>query len=156
MALETELRKAVFRKGKIGDLEFWQQELVKAAKEAREHAVPPISKYFVGAAVLAESGNIYQGANYESAVFTPTVHAEMMAIDAAIFKRERKFKALVCYVGEGPGIPCGLCRQKIYEADASMQVIGANEKGEVIVTTIEDLLPFGFSLKELGIDMSKY
>ena len=80
----------------------------------------------------------------------------MKAIDRAIVERERKFKAIAIYVGIGPGIPCGLCRQKIDEASENMQVIGANEQGEVIVTTIEDLFPFGFSAKDLGIDISKY
>ncbi|MBR9691914.1 cytidine deaminase [Candidatus Woesearchaeota archaeon] len=156
MALEEIAKKPSFKKGKIEDLEPWQKELVEAAKEARKHAVPPYSEYYVGAAVLAESGKIYQGANYESALYTPTVHAEMMAIDKAIFEGEREFKALACYVGEGPGVPCGLCRQKIYEAGDSMEVIGANEKGEIIITKIEDLLPFGFSAKHLGVDISKY
>ena len=156
MTLEKITKESNFYKGHIEDLEPWERELVESAKLAKEQAVPPFSEYYVGAAVLAVSGKIYQGANYESAVYTPTVHAEMMAIDSAIFAGERIFKALVCYVGEGPGIPCGLCRQKIYEADENMQVIGANEKGEVIVTTVEDLLPLGFSSKELGIDISKY
>jgi len=156
MPLEKVVESRSFQKGRTEDLEPWQQELVQAAKEARKHAVPPFSNYSVGAAVLAESGKIYQGANYESAVYTLTHHAEMMAIDRAIFDGERRFKALACYVGKGPGVPCGLCRQKIYEAGKNMQVIGANEDGEVIVTTIEDLLPFGFSSENLGIDMTKF
>ena len=156
MVLEEIAKNPSFKKGKIEDLEPWQRELVEAAKEARGHAVPPYSQYFVGAAVLAESGKIYQGANYESAVYTPTVHAEMMAINQAIFAGERKFKALAVYVGKGPGVSCGLCRQKAYEADTNMQMIGANEDGEVIIASIENLLPFGFSSKELGIDISKY
>ena len=145
-----------YSQGMYSHLEEWQKKLIDAAKEARAHAVPPFSHYQVGAALVTASGKIYQGANYESAVYTQTAHAEIMAIDRAIFEGERSFKAIAVYVGNGPGIPCGLCRQKIYEADTAMQVIGANEKGEVIVTTIEDLLPFGFNAKALGIDISKY
>ncbi|MEE9525562.1 MAG: cytidine deaminase [Candidatus Woesearchaeota archaeon] len=143
-------------KGQIADLENWQKELVHAAKEAREKAVAPLSNYKVGAALLTTTGKIYTGANYESATYTLTAHAEMTAINKAIFDKKRKFKAIAVYVGEGPGIPCGLCRQKIFEADDTMQVIGANSHKEARVTTIIDLLPLGFSLKDLGIDISKY
>jgi cytidine deaminase len=150
------IEQRTFLKAGYPELEDWMKQLVDEAKEAMQHAVPPVSGYHVGAAILAASGKIYKGANYESAIHNNCSHAEMMSIDKAIFAGERKFSAIAISVVNGPGLPCGNCRQKIYEADSQMQVIGSNQKGEIIITTIDDLFPLGFSARDLGIDISKY
>lgn len=123
-----------------------KQELLNAALSAREHAYAPYSKFLVGAAVLAKSGKIYTGCNIENASYGLTVCAERNALFSAVGAGEREFTAL-CVVGdtEVPISPCGACRQVMAEFKVP-RIILANLKGDVKEYTLEELLPYGFSL----------
>ena len=123
-----------------------KQELLNAALSARERAYAPYSKFLVGAAVLAKSGKIYTGCNIENASYGLTVCAERNALFSAIGAGEREFIAL-CVVGdtEAPISPCGACRQVMAEFKVP-RIILANLKGDVKEYTLEELLPYGFSL----------
>ena len=123
-----------------------KQELLKAALDARLKAYAPYSKFLVGAAVLAASGKIYTGCNIENASYGLTVCAERNALFNAVGAGERKFTAL-CVVGdmEGPISPCGACRQVMAEFKVPC-IILANLKGEVKEYSLEELLPYGFTL----------
>lgn len=122
------------------------KELLEAALVARERAYAPYSKFLVGAAVRAESGKIYTGCNIENASYGLTVCAERNALFSAVGAGERKFTAL-CVVGdtEGPISPCGACRQVMAEFKVPC-IILANLKGDVKEYTLEELLPYGFTL----------
>ena len=123
-----------------------KQELLNAALSARERAYAPYSKFLVGAAVLAKSGKIYTGCNIENASYGLTVCAERNALFSAVGAGEREFNAL-CVVGdtEAPISPCGACRQVMAEFKVPC-IILANLKGDVTEYTLEELLPYGFSL----------
>ena len=122
------------------------KELLEAALAARERAYAPYSKFLVGAAVRAESGKIYTGCNVENASYGLTVCAERNALFSAVGAGERKFTAL-CVVGdtEEPISPCGACRQVMAEFKVPC-IILANLKGDVKEYTLEELLPYGFTL----------
>ena len=122
------------------------KELLEVALVARERAYAPYSKFLVGAAVRAESGKIYTGCNVENASFGLTVCAERNALFAAVGAGERKFTAL-CVVGdtEEPISPCGACRQVMAEFKVPC-IILANLQGDVKEYTLEELLPYGFTL----------
>ena len=123
-----------------------KQELLNAALSARERAYAPYSKFLVGAAVLAKSGKIYTGCNIENASYGLTVCAERNALFSAVGAGEREFIAL-CVVGdtEAPISPCGACRQVMTEFKVP-RIILANLKDDVKECTLEELLPYGFSL----------
>ena len=123
-----------------------KQELLNAALSARERAYAPYSKFLVGAAVLAKSGKIYTGCNIENASYGLTVCAERNALFSAVGAGEREFTAL-CVVGdtEAPISPCGACRQVMAEFKVP-RIILANLRGDVKEYTLEELLPYGFSL----------
>ena len=123
-----------------------KQELLNAALSARERAYAPYSKFMVGAAVMANSGKIYTGCNIENASYGLTVCAERNALFSAVGAGEREFTAL-CVVGdtEAPISPCGACRQVMAEFKVP-RIILANLKGDVKEYTLEELLPYGFSL----------
>ena len=123
-----------------------KQELLNAALSARERAYAPYSKFLVGASVLAKSGKIYTGCNIENASYGLTVCAERNALFSAVGAGEREFTAL-CVVGdtEEPISPCGACRQVMAEFKVP-RIILANLKGDVKEYTLEELLPYGFSL----------
>ena len=122
------------------------KELLNAALEARLKAYAPYSKFLVGAAVRAESGKIYTGCNIENASYGLTVCAERNALFSAVGAGERKFTAL-CVVGDTaePISPCGACRQVMAEFKVE-RIILANIKGDVKEYTLEELLPYGFTL----------
>ena len=122
------------------------KELLEAALAARERAYAPYSKFLVGAAVRAESGKIYTGCNIENASYGLTVCAERNALFSAVGAGERKFTALYV-VGdtEEPISPCGACRQVMAEFKVPC-IILANLQGDVKEYTLEELLPYGFTL----------
>ncbi|MFD3448125.1 cytidine deaminase [Microbacteriaceae bacterium 4G12] len=125
--------------------------LIKQAIEARKQAYAPYSKFQVGAAVLTKKGNVFLGCNVENASYGLTNCAERTAIFTAVANGEQEIEA-IAVVGDtdGPVSPCGACRQVIAEfCDANAKVILANLKGDVLETSVKELLPWGFSPKDL-------
>ena len=122
------------------------KELVLEAIEARKMAYAPYSNFMVGAALLTKDGKVYRGCNIENASYGLTVCAERNALFNAVGAGERKFTAL-CVVGdtEAPISPCGACRQVMAEFKVSC-IILANLQGDVKEYTLEELLPYGFTL----------
>ena len=129
-------------------------ELLNAAISAREKSYCPYSNFAVGAALLTQSGKVYTGANIESSTHTPTVCAERVAFFNAVHDGERSFQA-ICIVGGRSGCdistfcaPCGVCRQVMAEfCDGSFKIILSDGSEEKILT-LDELLPFRFSLSE--------
>ncbi len=120
------------------------QQLIEAAIAASQHAYIPYSRYRVGAALLAASGDVYGGCNIESVSFTPTVCAERTALFKAVSEGQREFSA-IAVVTRDAGSPCGVCRQMMYEFAPDMRVILADLAGNShLVTTLRELLPHGF------------
>ena len=125
------------------------EELIKIAKEYREHAYVPYSKFKVGAAVLTGSGKVYGGCNIENASYPVTNCAERTAIFKAVSEGETKLTAIAVVADtEDPCSPCGACRQVMAEFRIP-KIIMTNMKGNTKVVTLEELLPFAFSDKDL-------
>jgi cytidine deaminase len=124
-------------------------DLVRIANQVRKWAYVPYSKYRVGAAVLTESGRIYDGVNIENAAYPVTVCAERVAIFKAVSNGEKEFQAIAVVTKNG-GMPCGSCRQVMAEFSPEMLVIIADET-ETIRTekTVADLLPGAFRADSL-------
>ena len=128
--------------------------LMEAAVAARQYAYSPYSGYRVGAALLGRSGRIYTGCNVENAGYTPTNCAERTAVFKAVSEGEREFTAIAVVGGSGDSIdpactPCGVCRQVLAEfCDPTMPVI-LGEPNSLRVMTLEELLPFAFTSKNL-------
>jgi len=124
-------------------------DLVRIAKQARQWAYAPYSKYKVGAAVLTESGRIYEGANVENAAYPVTMCAERIAVFTAVSHGERKFQA-VAVVTENGGTPCGSCRQVLAEFGTDILVIIADENEKIrMEKTVSELLPGSFGPQDL-------
>lgn len=121
------------------------EQLVGLARKARENAYCPYSKFAVGAALLAQSGKVYLGANCENASFGGTICAERAALTAAVTAGERKFKVLAVAAGETPVFPCGICRQVLSEFGEITVVCAAAKGEEFKVTTLSALLPDAFT-----------
>lgn len=145
------------KKVRFKDLSHPEQVLVIAAEAARKNAYVPYSKYKVGAALIADNGKIYSGCNVENAVYK-VPHAEENAIQAMADDGGREIIVLCC-VAENGGIPCGSCRQFIWEFcdnNSSVKIMGVDSKRNVHITTIGELLPYPFGPKNLGVNPKKH
>ena len=121
-----------------------RKNLVEAARHARQWAYVPYSHYQVGAALLTESGKVYEGVNIENAAYPTTICAERVAVFKAVSEGEDGFTAIAIVTSNG-GMPCGSCRQVMAEFNHKMTVIIADEKGKIIKeTSLEKLLPDAF------------
>jgi len=126
------------------------QTLLDQAIEARKKAYAPYSKFQVGAALLTKDKQVFLGCNIENASYGLTNCAERTAIFKAVSEGEKEIEAIVV-VGdtEGPIAPCGACRQVMAEfCDKDTKIILANLNGATAETTIDELLPGAFSLKD--------
>jgi cytidine deaminase len=121
-----------------------RQRLVEAAVQARRWAYAPYSHYAVGAAVLTDSGKLYDGVNVENAAYPAGICAERVALFKAISEGERNFLALAVATSNG-GTPCGSCRQVMAEFGIDMLVLVADSNGVVVAEqAVADLLPGAF------------
>ena len=126
-----------------------KMELVRIAKQVRNWAHVPYSHYAVGAAVLTESGKIYEGVNVENAAYPDSICAERTAIFTAVSNGEKKFQA-IAVVTENGGTPCGSCRQVMAEFGMDILVIIADEKENIIMEKkLIELLPGAFTPDDL-------
>lgn len=125
-------------------------ELVAAARQARQHAYAPYSRFAVGAAVLMASGRVFAGANVENASFGLTMCAERVAIGAAVAAGEREIRAVAVVTDAvSPTPPCGACRQVIQELGPGAVIVAQTERGDRCTWTIGALLPSAFGSEQL-------
>ena len=124
-----------------------RKELYENALEARKNAYVPFSGFKVGAALLTEDGSVYTGVNVENSSYGATICAERTAFVKAISEGHRKFKAIAVTAGEEQeSLPCGICRQFMYEFAPDMEIITGTDIEQLNVRTLEQLLPDGFRL----------
>ncbi|MGL4361933.1 MAG: cytidine deaminase [Cellulosilyticaceae bacterium] len=127
-----------------------EQMLIKKAKEVMKNAYAPYSNFQVGAALLADNGEIYTGCNVENASFGATNCAERTAIFKAISEGEQSFKAIAIVSSSGEyTYPCGICMQVIGEFMPQGSVILENSQGEIKKNTVKELLPHHFNTNDL-------
>ena len=131
--------------------------LFAAATAARAKAHAPYSKFFVGAALVDESGRIHSGCNIENAAYPEGWCAETTAIGHLVMAGGKMITAALVVADRidherTPGgrfcTPCGGCRQRLAEfADRDVVVWAADPEGRHQKFTIAELLPAGFSLE---------
>lgn len=128
-----------------------KQEWIDTAVKAMDRAYVPYSKFPVGAALITETGEIFQGCNIENASFGLTNCAERTAFFKAVSEGNVSFSHLVVAgETEDPISPCGACRQVMVEfCDPNMPVTLVNTKGDVKETTVSGLLPYSFESDQM-------
>jgi cytidine deaminase len=127
-----------------------KRHLIEEAKKAMQHAYAPYSHFKVGAAVLTTNGKIYTGCNVENASYGATNCAERTAIFKAVSEGETTFSA-IAIVGSKNAFtyPCGICRQVIAEFMQDGLLIFENEQGEIQTLSLNEVLPYSFTQKNL-------
>lgn len=124
--------------------------LIAAATAARANAWAPMSDYRVGAAIRCVDGTIVVGCNVEHVVLPLTCCAEQVAVHTAVAMGHREMTEVAVVTNSSPpASPCGACRQVMIAWGIS-RVVMANDRGEVVVSTLAELLPLAFGAKDLG------
>lgn len=116
------------------------EELIDIAWKAREQAYAPYSEFQVGAALLAENGQVFPGCNVENISYGLTNCAERVAIGAAVASGIRNFEKVVVVADtKEPISPCGACRQVLAEFGVKT-IILANREGSMTFS-LDELFP---------------
>ena len=122
-------------------------ELTDAAKAAMAKAYAPYSKFPVGAAALTTDGRIISGANVEIALEVLWLSDESSLFSELFRTGGGKLAAFECVDGQGePLMPCGRCRQLLYEHSAEGMLLQTT----VGIKTIQEVLPEAFGPEDLN------
>ena len=128
------------------------QQLLAAARQAREQAYAPYSRFAVGAALLDEQGRIHAGCNIENAAYPQGQCAEATAIGHLVLAGGRRIvAAVVVGVADSAVTPCGGCRQRLREFAADELPIWSADLHNVSGRfTLGQLLPSSFGPEHLN------
>ncbi|MCQ4636314.1 cytidine deaminase [Anaerovorax odorimutans] len=124
------------------------EELYKIADKAKQNAYVPFSKFQVGAALLTADGQVFTGVNVENSSYGGTICAERTAFVKAISEGARQFSAIAVASSGGEALPCGICRQFMYEFCPELDVITGKDENSLRVQPLNRLLPEGFRLEK--------
>lgn len=126
------------------------ERLTKLAVEAMHFAYAPYSRFRVGAALEADSGEVFTGCNVENASYGLAICAERAALAAAVAQGRRRFRRIVVAVeGDRAVAPCGACRQVLAEFGDRLEVHGVAGKDRKR-WLLAELLPAAFGPEALG------
>lgn len=138
------------------------KELIDMALAMTKKSYAPYSHFHVGAAVLAESGKAYCGANVENASYGASICAERSAIFQAVNAGERRFVAIAIAGGKDGEItdycaPCGMCRQVMREFGdpATLMIHIAKSPTDYRSYTLAELLPESFGPDNLSVSQGE-
>lgn len=125
--------------------------LIEAAREVRENAWVPYSRFKVGAAIRAASGRVYVGCNVENVAYPEGTCAEAGAIAAMVAAGDTRIAEIVVIADSPtPVAPCGGCRQKIAEfAAPDATVTMATTDGTVLARSVAEILPGRFDAAQM-------
>jgi cytidine deaminase len=118
------------------------RELYERAVAISTNAYAPYSSFLVGAVLRARDGTLFDGVNVENAAYPLGVCGEKSAYVAAVTAgyKPGDFDLIAITAS-----PCGGCRQWHVEFRVD-RVVYANNEGELVERTPEELLPDHFLL----------
>lgn len=120
-----------------------ERALIDAARQVRASAYAPYSKFRVGAAIWAPTGEVFSGANVENSAYPVGLCAEHNALGALASAGHRSFVAVVIAASRAIP-PCGKCRQALAEFGGNPLVLMVGEDEVVEKTSMHALLPSAF------------
>lgn len=117
-----------------------------AANAAMHKAYVPYSKFPVGAAALTDDGRIVSGCNVENASYGITLCAECSLVSDLFMSGGGRLVAFTCVDGLGATLmPCGRCRQLLFEHSAEGMVLETVSG----LKTIDEVIPDAFGPRQL-------
>ena len=121
-------------------------ELHRAAIEVMQHAYAPYSRFKVGVAAFADDGRIITGCNVENAAYGVGLCAECGLVSSLHATGGGRLVAIACVDQHGEALmPCGRCRQLLYEHGGAAAVIMTPEG----IRTLLEILPQPFGPDDL-------
>lgn len=121
--------------------------LLERARQVRDRAYAPYSRFRVGAVLEAEDGTLHVGCNVENASYPLTMCAERNAIAAAVAAGRTRFRAIaLSSSGTRPVPPCGGCRQVLAEFAADLRVVSEDLAGDRREWKLAELFPNPFEV----------
>ena len=116
------------------------------ALEAMTHAYAPYSNFPVGVAALVDDGRVISGCNVENASYGVGLCAECGLVSTLHATGGGKLVAFTCVDGQGGALmPCGRCRQLLYEHSAPGMLLETVSG----IRTIDQVLPDAFGPRTL-------
>jgi cytidine deaminase len=147
---------------KMDELQDDERSLLQRAIKASEGAYAPYSEFFVGAALILDSGEIVTGNNQENAAYPLGLCAERVAFFAAMANHP-KAKIVKCAIYaysnaikvDTAVAPCGACRQAMSEYEGKQNqpivlILYGQHSTVVRINGVHELLPLSFGRKALG------
>ena len=120
--------------------------LREAARDAMRKAYVPYSKFPVGAAAVTDDGRIVSGCNVENASYGITLCAECSLVSDLVMSGGGRLVAFACVDGNGGVLmPCGRCRQLLYEHSDEAMVLDTVSGFK----TIDEVIPDAFGPRQL-------
>ncbi|QAR31202.1 cytidine deaminase [Ornithobacterium rhinotracheale] len=128
--------------------------LLAKAKEAKDRAYAPYSKFLVGCSLLLENGEVFTGNNQENAAYPSGLCAERVTIFAAKSQYPDAVIKKIFITTSAENLkdavsPCGSCRQVLVEYEknqvSKIEIYFQGAQAQVIkLFSVCDLLPFVF------------
>lgn len=116
------------------------------ANQAMQKAYVPYSKFAVGAAALTEDGRVISGCNIENASYGLTLCAECSLVSELFATGGGRLVAFTCVDAHGNVLmPCGRCRQLLFEHSASGMLLETVSG----IKTIDQVIPDAFGPRDL-------
>lgn len=116
------------------------------ANDATSRAYVPYSKFPVGVAALVDDGRVISGCNVENASYGLTLCAECGLVSALHLSGGGRLVAFTCVDGHGNTLmPCGRCRQLLYEHSAPGMLLETVSG----IKTIDEVIPDAFGPRQL-------
>ncbi len=142
--------------GKVSELSNEDQKDIEKARAVAKNAHAPYSRFYVGATLLLENGELVLGSNQENIAFPSGLCAERVALfyAGANFPGVAIKKLFVVANGEliakeAVLSPCGSCRQVMLESQnrqkekMAIYLIGQDDTVHIF-DSIYDLMPLAF------------
>lgn len=117
-----------------------------AAVDVMQRAYAPYSRFKVGVAAYVDDGRIVTGCNVENAAYGVGLCAECGLVSSLHATGGGRLVAIACVDQHGDALmPCGRCRQLLYEHGGETAVIMTPEG----VRTLVEILPQPFGPEDL-------
>ena len=128
-----------------------RNELAARARHAMEKAYAEYSRFRVGAALMTEGRNIFEGCNVENSSYGLTICAERNAVFQAVAHGDKQFRSIAIASDDAGFLsPCGACCQVLAEFNPRLEVIMTNASGKKKVISLSKFFPVPPDLKKLS------